>query len=184
MNSDCIYSLQTIITNNISILVQRLNLPCMLRIIFSQDVVLYKFRKFYDSMMTIFHKYACKTLHELPLSITDDQMYEILIQSNLMTTTDKKIVVRMIRDSTRSWEIVGRCEAIEGSLYYVSPDEFTFPEFFEGVARAGVRKYSAIGAPKGVVESKQQVHDREDSHNDHNIDYMLQGLKDVVKAIH
>lgn len=144
--TNCHDAFAMILKQNVLALSSKLQLPCLIRIEIFKEQNLYKFRKFYDRFMMIFDKYACKNSHELPLTVTDDQMFEILVSSGLMYAADKRIVLRIMKENTRSWEIIGRDKENYESI---PEEEFTFAEFFEVILRASVRR-RLLNQPIGI----------------------------------
>jgi hypothetical protein len=176
--NDCSYALRLLLSQNISFLANKMNLSCLIRAEICSNENLSMMRQYHSEMFLIFEGYANSLLRDLPLTITIEQMAEILFEAGLIESAANVNIVNKILKATREGMIKGRAVFYDpddpqaGTRF--PEDEFTFSEFFEGVQRAGIIYYSN--------DSNSHEDENGDVQHMSMIDSMLQGLEDVVVA--
>lgn len=177
-------ALRPLLSQNMLFLTNKLNLPCLVRAELCAEENLSFMRQYHGEIFLTFESYANVLLRDLPLTITTEQMAEVLFDAGLIESASNIKIAENILQDTRKGLIKGR------SVYYdpddpndadrFPDDEYTFSEFFEGIQRAGIIYYAnGDNFPSGEIEG-----DDMSSHQEplSMIESMLQGLEDVVAA--
>jgi hypothetical protein len=172
-----------LLSQNMFFLTNKLNLPCLVRAELCSEENLSFMRQYHSELFLTFETYANTLLREFPLTITSEQVAEILFDAGLIESASNVKIVDSILRATREGMIRGREVYFDPSDPQADSrfpeDEFTFSEFCEGVQRAGIIYY-ANG------ENFPSEHEGDDESSQHEpltmIESMLQGLEDVVAA--
>lgn len=171
-----------LLSQNMFFLTNKLNLPCLVRAELCSEENLSLMRQYHSDLFLTFECYANILLRDMPLTITSEQMSEILFDAGLIESASNVKVVDGILHACRDGMIKGR-----GVFYDPSDpdldtrfpeDEFTFPEYCEGIMRAGIMYYgNGDNFPIDEAEA-----DEDSTHHEplSMIESMLQGLEDVV----
>ena len=173
-----------LLSQNMFFLTNKLNLACLVRAELCSEENLSFMRQYHADLFLTFEGYANSLLREFPLTITAEQMAEILFDAGLIESASNVKIADNILRATREGMIRGRAVFLDpddpDSASRFPEDEFTFPEFCEGVQRAGIIYY----ANGENFPSSDHEGDEESSHQEplSMIESMLQGLEDVVAS--
>ena len=172
-----------LLSQNMFFLTNKLNLSCLVRAELCAEENLSFMKQYHSDLFLIFESHANSLLRELPLTITSEQMAEILFDAGLIESASNVKIADNILKATREGMIRGRSVYLDPddpdcNMSRFPEDEFTFPEFYEGVQRAGIIYY----ANGENFPSSDHEGDDDSSHQEplSMIESMLQGLEDVV----
>jgi hypothetical protein len=171
-----------LLSQNMFFLTNNLNLSCLVRAELCLEENLSLMRQYHSDLFLTFESYSNTLLREFPLTITSEQMAEILFDAGLIESASNVKIADNILKATREGMIKGRAvffdpgDANAESLF--PEEDFTFPEYCEGIQRAGIMFYAnGENFPDD---------DRDDDSSQQQplsmIESMLQGLEDVVAA--
>lgn len=170
-----------LLSQNMFFLTNKLNLPCLVRAELCAEENLSLMRQYHSDLFLIFESYANTLLRDMPLTITAEQMAEILFDAGLIDSASNVQMVDEILKDTREGMIMGR------AVFYdpddpdfdsrFPEDEFTFPEFCEGIQRAGIAYYTNGDNFRGDEADDDSTQQHEPLSM---IESMLQALEDVV----
>lgn len=172
-------SVLEILDKNIVAFTNEMNFPCVTKLVFCSDAVLFGLKAYHDELFTVFEKFAQKS-HTLPTSLKCDHLAECL---NVVGLLDGKAEVRKekaraLHEESRSGRIFGRGRVnpmLDPPKFVDEPtpeDELIFPEFVECAARAGVLKF--LKTPQGMKENGESMSIAE---------CMLRGVQMVTTAL-
>ena len=180
-------ALRPLLSRNMYFLTEKLHLPCLIRAEMCAEENLSFMRQYHADLFNVFEGYANSLLRELPLTITCAQMAELLFDAGLTDSPTNLKIAENILKSTREGMIKGRAVFFDpddpksGSRF--PDDEFTFPEFFEGVQRGGILFYYASGDKVPQSDAEDEGDDESSQHEPLSlIESMLQGLEDVIAS--
>lgn len=129
-------AVETIITSNIMKLAQKLNVSAFLRYcMFSSDEFLSRLRKMHEDLYLVFEKYCAKGAREIALTLTMEQMANLLLDAKLIPDENAIDLCAGLYEAATIGSRSGRSLPEGIDLPPPPDDEFTFAEFLEAVCR-------------------------------------------------
>ena len=173
-------ALSDLISNHCRPLAKELQLKCTLKEEFCKDEMLAKIRVHYNELHLLFDKTAAKA-RDIPSTVPIMDVHDILYQANL---TDEKQstskLAKQLYDEVRfNGSIYGREVSLSADKDdHLLDNEFTFPEFLEALAYAGVyRFYKKEEKPNSAGEVQDSKLTKTMA------GCMLKGVTNVVESI-
>ena len=132
---DPVRAVELIIENNLLKLAKMLNVTSYLRLTLFHPKLMYELRLRHELLFLVFEKYAAKSMRDTSLTLPAEFMASLLADSK-MTSEPNPTYASEILTACTTGMINGRV-LLENSDFPPPPsDEFSFPEFIEGVTRA------------------------------------------------
>lgn len=125
---------------NFAPLAERHQLQSVLKYAFCSDECLAYLRPLNDDVQIVFNRYATKT-QDVPVSITLDDLTEILYHSGLISDGNDTAKARSLLNQIKKSTIFGVTAPGHHSASSKGEVEVSFPEFVEVIARAGFQRY-------------------------------------------
>lgn len=134
-------SIRDVLENNVYSLAERLELPAILKGVFSGPTTLNYIHRYHeDYLVPVFNKYAVIG-KEMPSSLSITNMAKCLFESGLQAAEDVE-GAKVLFDLVRRGHIHGRSIPSDERLI-IPTDEFNYAEFVEAVCYAGFLKFKS-----------------------------------------